>query len=88
MEFVMVFEKVYRERVYGDGRKKSVIRLVRWNSQRPYVENREFLLNEKNEWRPGKSRGLTAEDLDILLAKKEQMAEDFKRAEAVAFSRR
>lgn len=88
MEFVMVYEKVYRERVFDKGRKKSVIRLIRWNSQRPYVENREFILDEKKEWRPGKSRGLSAEDLDVLLEKREQLAEDFKRAEGVAFSRR
>lgn len=88
MEFVMVYEKVYQERVYADGTKKSVLRLVRWNSQRPYVENREFLLDEKKEWRPGKARGMTAAEIDILLAKKDQLAEDFKRAEGVAFNRR
>ena len=87
MDFVMTFERVYREKVYDGGKKKTVLRLVRWNRIRPYVENREFILGDKEEWIPKKSRGMTAEDLDLLMGMREQLGRDFASAEKVSFPR-
>lgn len=83
----MVYEKVYREESSSDGKKKLITRMVRWNSQRPYVEKRELLFDtRRGGWSVGKCRGFTAADLDFLMDLREQLAQDFKHAEACSFN--
>ncbi len=81
MEFLLNFERVYHERTFANGTRKSVIRLVRWNEQRPYVENREFWLAEdKSGWVPRKSKGFTSEDWEILMSKRSEIEADMETA--------
>jgi len=50
-------------------RNGDIIRLqiVRWNNGKPMLEKRKYWFNDDGEERPGKSKGLTAQDFDIIL---------------------
>lgn len=57
--------KVLNEtKVRGD-----VVRLqvVRWNSGKPLLEKRAYWYDDGDQEHPGKAKGLTAEDFDIIL---------------------
>lgn len=81
MEFLMTFERVYNERIFHEGKRKSVIRMVRWNRERPYLERREFHLGDDGvTWIPKKAKGFTEADMAIVDANREKIDLDFEAA--------
>ena len=75
--FTQTFEKIYHEIPYH-GNSKIVIRMVRWNQAKPYIEKREFFKPAGSEdWKPGKAKGFTSIDFGFLLQRQKEMEEDF-----------
>ena len=58
------------------------IRVVSWNKGTPKLEKRSFWTTMEGEVRTGKIVGLTSEDFDTILEKKDQILEAFSISES------
>ena len=52
-----------------------VLRVVSWNNGSPKLEKRSFWMDAEGELRTGKNVGITAEDFQLLLEKKDEVLE-------------
>lgn len=56
--------KVFDERETRRG--KIRLQVIRWGTYSPVLEKREYWINEENEERTGKAKGLNGDDIRLL----------------------
>jgi hypothetical protein len=67
-EITMSVLKTFSEKAF----RGTIVRLqvVKWNDNKPVLEKREFYLDGDGGEKTGKAKGLTKEDVEIILAHK------------------
>ena len=66
----VIFEVDRKENSKGN---PVIIRVVQWNNGTPKLEKRSFWTNENGELKMGKNLGLTSDDFNLLLQKKDEV---------------
>jgi hypothetical protein len=49
------------------------MRIVQYNEGSPQLEKREFWVNDEDQEMPGKAKGMTAEDFEVLIQNAEEI---------------
>ena len=49
------------------------LRIVKYNNGSPQLEKREFWMDDEDQEKPGKAKGLTLEDFELLLESSEEI---------------
>lgn len=49
------------------------MRIVQYNEGNPQLEKREFWINDEDQEMPGKAKGMTAEDFEVLMQNAEEI---------------
>ena len=63
--------KVLSEKTTSRGTNR--MRIVQYNESKPQLEKREFWVNEEDQEMPGKAKGITAEDFEVLMQNAEEI---------------
>jgi hypothetical protein len=64
-EITVTVLKVLSEKTTSRGTNR--VRIVQYNNGAPQLEKREFWVDDSDEEKPGKAKGLTLDDFEILM---------------------
>jgi hypothetical protein len=65
--------------VQADEVSRDVLRVVRYSQGVPQLEKRYFYLTDRGKWMPGRVRGLTRMDLELILSRLAEISAAFRR---------
>ena len=65
--------------VQMDEQSKDVLRVVAYEAGVPQLEKRHFYLSSHGAWEPGRTRGLTRMDLELILGRIGEISAAFRR---------